>query len=949
MFTKPLRDRGFSVRARPVAAHKVLEFGSTMDYSKSVNLPKTDFPMKANLQSRETEIQSFWNEIDLYKKALEKDAPNGQFILHDGPPYSNGDIHIGHALNKLLKDFIVRYKTMKGYSTPFIPGWDNHGLPIEQKVSEGFRKKHQTPTLLETRKACREYAAGWVDKQRDQFKRLGITADWANPYLTMNYQYEATIVKVFGELAKKGYIYRGLKPIHWCINDETALAEAEIEYAQHTSHSIHVRFLLVSDPNGLFDGKDPKNSYTIIWTTTPWTIPANLAVAMHPDYEYAFVDVNGDRYVIAAELVGKAMNAMGVEDYCVHKTVKGSELEGLVFKHPLFDRNSPLVFADYVTLEDGTGVVHTAPGHGREDFETGQRYGIEPLNPVNGRGVFTKDAHQFEGLHIMKQGNQAVIDALREAGALLADSEITHSYPHCWRCHKPVVFRTTVQWFMSIDHEELRQRMLEELNSVGFYPAEAENRLRAMIENSPDWCLSRQRSWGVGIPAFYCRECDEPIMTEDSINAVYQDVLANGSDSWYEKDPKELLGADFKCPKCGASEFTKETDVLDVWFDSGSSCRAVVENRLDTYPADLYCEGSDQHRGWFNKSLVVGTSTKGASPFRKLVSHGFVLDSAGKAMSKSLGNVIAPQQIIKEVGADVLRLFVSSVDYSEDVRIGQEILTRVTDAYRRQRNTFRFLLGNLYDFDPARDAVAKEDMTEIDRWIMHRLQQVIADMGAAYEELEFHKVFHTAYNFAAVDLSSLYLDIIKDRVYSSAPNDPKRRSAQTALYEILSAMVRALAPVLAHTTEEVWKYVPGGDKPISVHLTDFPEVNEAFIDPDLAERWQRVFDVRAEVYKAIEEARQSGVIGKPLESRVTISAPEELYSYLEPYVDELPAVMIVSQVVLKKAPEGEPLSVEITAPEGDKCERCWLVLESVGTNAEHPALCARCSDVISKL
>lgn len=923
-----------------------------MDYSKTVSLPKTEFPMKADLANREPDIQRFWEEIDLYAGMLEKAAPKGEFILHDGPPYSNGDIHIGHALNKLLKDFIVRYKSMDGYQTPYIPGWDNHGLPIEQKVSENFRKKHLSPTLIEMRKACREYAAGWVDKQREQFKRLGITGEWEDPYLTMNYEYEATLIKVFGELAKQGYIYRGLKPIHWCIYDETALAEAEIEYAQHMSPSIYVRFPLVKDPNGMFKtcckGGENKNCFTMIWTTTPWTIPANLAVAVHPDYTYAFVDCGDDRYLIAEELVSKTMAAIGGDKYEIASIAKGSELEGIVFRHPIFDRESPVVFADYVTLEEGTGVVHTAPGHGREDFETGRKYGIEPLNPVSDRGIFTKEAGQFEGMHILKQGNQAVVEALRESGALLAESRIEHSYPHCWRCHNPVVFRTTVQWFLSIDHNELRTRLLEALDSVTFYPKEAENRLRAMIENSPDWCLSRQRSWGVAIPVFYCEDCGESIITDETIESVYQDSFVNGSDSWFEKDPKEILGQDFKCPKCGGDKFTKETDVLDVWFDSGSSSRAVVERRLHTYPSDMYCEGSDQHRGWFNKSLVLGVATRGASPFRNLVSHGFVLDAEGRAMSKSIGNTIAPQQIIKDVGADVLRLFVCSVDYSEDIRIGQEILKRVTDAYRRLRNTFRFLLGNLYDFDPERNRVAVENMQELDRWAMHRLQEIVRDVGAAYEALEFHRVFHVVHNYAAVDLSSLYLDIIKDRLYASAPDDHKRRSAQTALYEILSALVRMLAPVLAHTTEEVWKYMPGEGRPVSVHLDEFPEVQEEYLDEELGARWQRIFEVRDEVLGAIEQARQSGVIGKPLESRVRILAPEPLYGLLKAYEADLPAVMIVSQVVLDRAADGEPLTVEVGPPEGEKCQRCWLVLDTVGKNSEHPMLCARCREVVSE-
>ena len=913
-----------------------------MDYSKTVNLPKTSFPMKANLPNREPNFQKFWEEHQIYKKLMERDTGKGTFILHDGPPYSNGDIHIGHALNKLLKDFIVRYNAMNGYRTPYIPGWDNHGLPIENKVSEEFRKKHKTPTPVEMRKACRAYAAKWVDKQRVQFKRLGGLADWDNPYLTMNYAYEATIVKVFGELVKQGYIYRGLKPIYWCINDETALAEAEIEYAEHTSPSIYVRFPLIEDPNGLFGRKD--NCYTIIWTTTPWTIPANLAVAVHPEHEYAFVDVEGVRYLLAADLVGKTMSAIGKEKYNVVKTVKGSELAGMVFKHPLFDRKSVLVHADYVTLEDGTGVVHTAPGHGREDFETGQKYGLEVLNPVNGRGIYTKEAGPFEGLHIIKQGNQAVLDAMKENGSLLGSSTITHSYPHCWRCHKPVIFRTTVQWFMKIDHKDLRKKILKALDDIECYPTEGKNRLYAMIENSPDWCLSRQRSWGVAIPVFFCKNCDEPIMTEETINRVYENSLKNGSDSWYEKDASELLPPGYKCPKCGGTEFSKETDVLDVWFDSGSSCRAVLENRLNTYPADMYLEGSDQHRGWFNKSLVVGMATKGASPFRKLVTHGMMLDSEGKAMSKSIGNTIAPQDIIKNLGADVLRLFVSSANYFDDISLSNEILTRVTDAYRRLRNTFRFILGNIADFDPAKDKIEYSDMLEIDRYAIHKLQALIDQVTLAYEQNEFHRVYHSVHNYCSVDLSSLYLDILKDRLYASAAASVERRSAQTALYEILSSLIRMLAPIIAHTAEEVWQQLPG-DKAESVFLAKFPKVDPELMDVELAEKWAMILEVRDKVLLALEDARQKGTIKKPLESRVKLSVPSDTYELLRKYEKELPSIFIVSQVELVNCGEGE-VQTEILQPLGAKCDRCWLILESVGNHSDHPTLCDRCYEAI---
>lgn len=920
-----------------------------MDYSKTVNLPKTDFPMKANLPNREPIFQQKWEEQDIYKKLLER-KNKGEFVLHDGPPYSNGNIHIGHALNKLLKDFIIRYHSMKGYKTPYIPGWDNHGLPIENKVSENFKKKKHTPTVMEMRSACREYAKEWIDKQREQFKRLGVIGDWDNPYLTMNYAYEAAIIKVFGELAEKGYIYQGFKPIHWCHNDETALAEAEIEYNDHKSPSIYVRFPLVTDPNGLFDDKD--NSYTIIWTTTPWTIPANLAVAIHKEYEYNFVKVDSSTYVIAKELTEKTMSAMGVESFEVLKTVKGEELEGVIFKHPIFDRNSPVVFADYVTLEDGTGVVHTAPGHGREDFETGKRYGLDVLCPVNEKGIFTSDAGQFEGLHITRGGNDAVIEALKEKNALLASSTISHSYPHCWRCHNPVMFRATVQWFLKIDHDNLREKMLSELDKITFYPKDAYNRLKAMIENSPDWCLSRQRSWGVGIPAFFCEKCGEAIISKEAIDAVYKDALINGSDSWFSKPAKEILPDGFRCPKCDGDSFTKETDVLDVWFDSGSSCRAVLEEREHhSYPCDVYCEGSDQHRGWFNKSLVVGMASKGQSPFKNLVSHGFVLDANGKAMSKSLGNVIAPQDVIKNVGADVLRLLVCSENYFEDVRVGDEIITRITDAYRRIRNTFRFILGNLDGFNPKTDYVEYDDLEEIDKYALLRLQEIIEYVDNAYKTYEFHKVYHAIHNYCAVDLSGFYMHVIKDRMYTSGAEWQIRKSAQTVLFEIGTALARLVAPVLIHTAEEVWSFLPDDGKVESVLLSDFPKVNDKYINNDLKKDWEMVIEVREKVLLAVEQCKNSGSIKSPLESKVIINLPEKYYNALNKlsdskYVYNLPSIFVVSQVELRNSDIKEP-EVEVRVPLGMKCERCWLVLESVGTNETHPTLCSRCTEAVS--
>jgi isoleucyl-tRNA synthetase len=901
--------------------------------------------MRADLAKREPEIDRVWTEKNLYEESLKRPAPAGDFILHDGPPYSNGHIHMGTALNKILKDFIVKYKSMAGFRSPYVPGWDNHGMGIELEVQKQFQKAGKKPERLELRRKCREYAAHWVDIQREEFKRLGVRGDWDKPYLTMSTEYEAAIVKVFAELALAGYICRDLKPIFWCPSCETALAEAEIEYGPHVSPSIYVRFPLKSDPKGLFADLPAERVFALIWTTTPWTIPANVALAVHPGYSYAVVESSGDYYVLAEALLEQTFRAIGIKDWKVLRMVKGSELEGTIFTHPIFARDSVVVLADYVTLTEGTGVVHTAPGHGREDFITGREYGLPVLNPVDASGRFTEEAGQFAGLSV-HDGDTAVVDELASRGHLLARDTIEHSYPHCWRCRGPVIFRATVQWFMSMDHQGLREKILDAISTVAWYPEESVNRITSMIANSPDWCLSRQRAWGVGIPVFYCRECGGEVMTKESLDAVHDLVLAEGSDAWFVKDPAEILPAGFKCPKCGASEFTKETDILDVWFDAGSSSRAVLEAWPGLrYPADLYLEGSDQHRGWFNKSLVIGVSTKGESPFRQCVTNGWMLDETGRTMHKSWGNVIAPQEIISQDGADVLRLWVSSTNYFEDVRLGKEILKRVGDAYRRIRNTFRFLLANLYDFDPATDRVPYGEMQEIDRWALHRLQVLVREVTQAYESYEFHRVYHSVHNFAAVTLSALYLDVLKDRLYTSEANSAARRSAQTALWEILSAVVRILAPILSFTAEEVWGYMPGGDSKNSVHLAGFPAVNEAFMDREMDARWTKLLEVRDEVYRELEEARTTGVIGKPLEAEVTLAAAPPLYDLLAGYADQLATLFIVSQVKLEKAKEG--LSVSVKPAAGQKCDRCWLVLPTVGQHAMHPTLCTRCAEVVT--
>lgn len=917
-----------------------------MDYSKTLNLPRTDFPMKADLPHREPEIQKFWEEIGVYEKSLEVDR-RGSYILHDGPPYSNGDVHVGNAMqNKLPKDFIIKYKTMQGYRAPYIPGWDNHGLPIENNVAAEFRKRHQTPSRLELRHRCREFAAHWVDAQREQYRRLGIRGDWERPYLTMAHEFEAAEVKVFAELALAGYIYRGVKPIYWCVYDETALAEAEIEYAMHTSPSIYVRFPLRHDPNAVFGSQPIENSYALIWTTTPWTIPANLALAVHPDYEYALVDVGPDRYLMAVELLDAVMLAVGSPMHKVVEKLTGRKLEGLVFKHPLYDRDSPVVFAEYVTLEEGTGVVHTAPGHGREDFMTGQEYGLDVLNPVDAKGFFTDEAGRFVGMHILKEGNTAVVDALRDGGALLSESEVEHSYPHCWRCHNPVVFRATEQWFLNMDHNDLRRRVIDALGEVEWLPADSANRMRALMESAPDWCLSRQRSWGVGIPVFYCEGCGEEMMTEESLNSVVSLVEREGSDAWFEREASEILPAGTECPKCGGGNFRKEQDILDVWFDSGSTWRAVVQARPElSFPADLYYEGYDQFKAWFGKSLIVSMAVEGKAPYKRVAAHGFVVDALGRAMHKSKGNVIKTSDVTSKFGADLIRLAASSFDVFTDARLSDEVLERTSDAYRRIRNTFRFLLANLYDFDPTSDAVPSGQMPELDRWVLHKLQRLIETVTEAFESFEFHRVFHSVHNFCAVDLSALYLDITKDRLYASAPDSAGRRSAQTVMFETASALVRMLAPIISHTAEEVWKQLPSANKAVSVQLAEFPMPNQDYVDDDLDLLWSYLLGLREEAYRQIEAARQSGAIAKPLEALVILSVPEADYEKVASRAEDLAAFLIVSRLEVAKSPSGQ-VEVEVRAAPGDKCERCWLVRDSVGGSSEHPTICERCASVV---
>lgn len=920
------------------------------DYKQTLNLPKDDFtiPMRANLPEQEPKWQQHWNQMDLYRLMQEKAAPKGAFILHDGPPYSNGDIHMGHALNKVLKDVIIRFRRLQGYRSPYVPGWDNHGMPIENAVSQQFIQQGKTADRVALREACRAYAKRFVDIQREQFRQLGCVGDWDRPYLTMDYGFEACIVRVFGELVQRGYIYRDMRAVLWCPTCETALAEAEVEYEEKISDSIYLRFPLLEDSKGVLSGL--QNPYIVIWTTTPWTIPANMAVAVHPDFNYQVVQVDSQNacYLLVDSLVEATMSAVGIEDYRVVKNFKGRELEGIQFKHPLFERASPVVLANYVLSDEGTGVVHTAPGHGAEDFATGKWYNLTILSPVDGKGVFTDEAGEFAGLKIMPEGNKRIIERLQEVGHLMKHETYQHNYPHCWRCDSPLMFRTTVQWFMSIDHDLHRERSLEAIDQVKWFPEESRNRITAMVRNRPDWCISRQRAWGVGIPAFFCENCDGALVTPESVEAVASVIEREGSDVWYSKPASEILPSGTQCAHCGSGEFRKETDVLDVWFDSGSTHRAVLETRPElTWPSDLYFEGSDQHRGWFNSSLMIGIATKGASPFRSVVTHGFVLDGDGRKMSKSEGNTILPKDIMRASGADVLRLWTASVEYFEDVRYSDEILKYVVDAYRQIRNTMRFMLGNLYDFTP--DArVPYDQLPELDRWMLARLQEFLKTSLRAYDSYEFHRFYQAARQLCNVDLSAFYLDVLKDRLYASAPNDPARRAAQTVMFDLTSVICRLFAPFLVHTMEEVWTRLPMPDKPQSVHLADFPEPQPQWENEALLNLWSQRREARDIVNRKVEEAKNEKRIPNPQSGCAKIAADPTYYDLLSPLGENLPRLFGISQAELTQG-SLSGLEVEVVPAEGVKCARCWLVLPDVGSSPSFPDLCGRCATVIEAI
>ncbi|OFW35646.1 MAG: isoleucine--tRNA ligase [Acidobacteria bacterium RIFCSPLOWO2_12_FULL_60_22] len=919
--------------------------------------------MKANLSQTEPKILERWEKEQIYGRLreLRKNAP--VFGMHDGPPYANGNIHLGTALNKILKDFIVKSKSMEGFNAPFVPGWDCHGLPIEIKVDQelGARKAHMQPA--EIRQECRKYAAKYVELHRRDFKRLGVFGQWDAPYLTMSATYEAVIAGAFLEFLDKGYVYKGLKPVHWCIHCRTALAEAEVEYENHTSPSIWVKFALLTDPSQLSPALAGRKVSALIWTTTPWTLPANLALAFHPSFEYAAVETNSspnaEVFLVARPLLEEVARKCGFAPGQVLATMEGSRLEKTRFQHPFLERESAGILGTHVTLEQGTGIVHTAPGHGQEDFEVGEKYKLETLSPVDARGRFVEGYGEISGKTVF-EANPVVVDFLRNRGALVQAESVEHSYPHCWRCHHPVIFRATEQWFIKLDHQDLRSRALAEIRKVQWNPEWGMERIANMIATRPDWCISRQRIWGVPIIVFYCESCQQVFTERSALARVVEIFSTETSDVWYTKPPSELLPPGTRCGHCGGTQFRPERDILDVWFDSGSSHLAVLGKRPDLpWPADIYVEGSDQYRGWFHSSLLVAVGLRGRAPYRQVATHGWVLDEHGRAMSKSLGNVIEPQAIINSHGAEILRLWVASMDFRDDVRISKEMLTRLSDSYRKIRNTFRYCLANLYDFDPAKDSVPLGRMMEVDQWALYRMARLVELCRNSYQELGFHKVYHAIYNFCTVELSAFYLDIAKDRLYTAAPQSLSRRSAQTALYRIADALVRLVAPILCFTAEEVWGYLPERPPDLpSVHLATFPEAAElsgelTIVQLERLGNWDRLIAVRNEVLKVLETARKEKFIGNSLEAKVEISAEGEWARLLTEYSDLLPMVFLVSQVHL--ATDGLPgategateglirgLRIAVRRADGQKCERCWNYSVRVGQEPDFPSLCERC-------
>lgn len=898
--------------------------------------------MRGNLPNKEPVRRKEWEDNHIYEQNQERTKDRPLFVLHDGPPYANGDLHIGHALNNILKDFITRYKSMTGYHAPFIPGWDTHGLPIETALTKNKKVDRNKLSVAEFRQLCAEYALDQVDKQREQRKQLGVRGDWDHPYITLTNDYEAAQIKVFGEMAKKGYIYKGLRPVHWSPSSESALAEAEIEYHDKRSPSIYVAFT-VKDGKGLLEDGDK----IVIWTTTPWTIPANLGISLHPDLEYCVVKVGQDRFVVAQELLDDLVEELGWEHTEVLKSFKGQEADRIVARHPFYDRDSLVMLGEHVTIDAGTGCVHTAPGHGDDDFYVSKKYELETLSPIDDKGRFTNEAPGFEGM-FYDDANKNVTEKLEEAGALLKLGFITHSYPHDWRTKKPTITRATAQWFTSI--KAFRQDILDEIKEVHWYPSWGETRMYNMFRDREDWCISRQRSWGVPIPVFY-GEDGTPIITDETIEHVASLFEKHGSNVWFEREANDLLPEGFTSEHSPNGHFTKETDIMDVWFDSGSSHEGVLVNRGLNRPADIYLEGSDQYRGWFNSSLTTSVAVSGKAPYKNIISHGMVLDGNGRKMSKSLGNVIDPSKILKQLGADILRFWVSSVDYQADVRISDDILKQVSESYRKIRNTFRFILGNLADFDPKEHRVPKEELQEVDLYMLHRLNQLIKTVRNAYEEYEFSTVYHAIHDFCTTDLSSFYLDFAKDILYIEAENNDRRRSIQTVYYDTLVALVKLLTPIIPHTAEEVWEYIPLVEAK-TVQLTDIPDPDTVIESEETIQKWDQFMKIRNDVLKALEEARDEKIIGKSLEAKVTIVANDDDIKNVLASIPYLHQMLIVSEAVLSDhdpdAKEYRYVQVKVEKHPGEVCDRCWVTSETVGENKEHPTLCTRCADIVTE-
>jgi isoleucyl-tRNA synthetase len=923
-----------------------------MNYKETLNLPRTDFPMKADLPRREPLFLKRWAEMDLYGRIRAQSQGRPKFVLHDGPPYANGHIHLGHALNKILKDIIVKSRQMTGYDSPYVPGWDCHGLPIEHQVGKELKAEGGSLSTVEVRQRCRAYAEKFIDIQRDEFKRLGVLGHWDHPYLTMRNAYVAEILEEYGQFYFSGAIHRSKKPIHWCSTCRTALAEAEVEYEEHRTPTIFVKFSLVKAPEAAPDLFPHEKISLVIWTTTPWTLPANLAIAVHPDIEYVGMDVGGEVLVVAGDLAEGLLGLWGLEGREILR-VKGRKLEGAICRHPWLDRDSQVILANYVTLEAGTGLVHIAPGHGQEDYDSGRKYNLPPYSPVDDGGKFTREVPEFAGQGVW-EANAGIIELLKGQGRLLAAADTTHSYPHCWRCKRPIIFRATEQWFISMEANDLRGKALAAIDRVAWIPRWGRERIYQMVERRPDWCISRQRAWGVPIVAFHCRECGAVLLTPEILAGIIQRVRLEGADFWFDTPASGLLPPGTACA-CGASDFKKETDILDVWFDSGVSWAAVLEPDPDlALPADLYLEGSDQHRGWFHSSLLTCVGTRGQAPYKGVLTHGFVVDGDGRKMSKSLGNVIAPQEVMDKYGAEILRLWVAAEDYRDDVRLSPDILKQLADAYRRFRNTARFMLGNLFDFNPESHWLEPGTREELDRLALSWLAQLLTRVKRAYEDYEFHQAFHRLHQFCAVELSAIYLDILKDRLYVSQADSRERRSAQSTLWDLLQGLTLAMAPILSFTADEIWEHIPGTGRPESVHLGALPAPPPGFPDEALLAKYDFLLKVRGEINRGLEEARKDKRLATAQEAAVILgTADAQLYDKLKAQAAALQTLAQVAELGVEpqpregqESPEIPGLYLAIQPAAGEKCVRCWFRYPGVGDDPDHPQVCARCRQVL---